>query len=70
MAFLKFDRVLFNFSTSGILGLFAIFGFQVNIASVVDKGFLQLIYVFIKLHCFWSRVQKIPPISWFLVYYG
>ena len=43
MAFLKFDRVLFNFSTSGILGLFAIFGFEVNIASVVDKGFLQLI---------------------------
>ena len=33
MIFLKFGKFLLNFSTSGILGLFAIFGFDVKKAS-------------------------------------
>ena len=35
MIFLMFGRVLLNFSTSGILNLFAIFSFDVDKASLV-----------------------------------
>ena len=35
MIFLMFSKVLLNFSTSGILGLFGIFGFEVSKASIV-----------------------------------
>ena len=38
MIFLMFGRVLLNFSTNGIVGLFAIFGFEVNKASFVTSG--------------------------------
>ena len=37
MIFLMFGEVLLHFSTSGILGLFAIFGFEVNKASTNSR---------------------------------
>ena len=37
MTFFLFGKVLFNVSTSGILGLFAIFCFEVNKASLVTS---------------------------------
>ena len=38
MIFLMSGKVLLNFSTSGILGLFAIFCFQVNKVSLVTSA--------------------------------
>ena len=35
-----FGRVMLNFSTSGILGLFAVYGFEVNKASLVTSDIL------------------------------
>ena len=40
MISLMFDRVLLNFSTSGILGLFDIFDFEVNKASLDTSDIL------------------------------
>ena len=37
MIFLTFGKVLLNFSTSGILGLFTIFYFEINKASLVTS---------------------------------
>ena len=37
MIFLMFGEVLLHFSTSGILGLFAVFGFEVNKASTNSR---------------------------------